>query len=542
LTLFYRNVHSLAGILARPQVILDSSQFPGTAIRILRILGYGFAALILAGGWAFFYWQSSTADLAAVAAARGALTELRAVDAGWNQQLLDARLHPGGAPPAARSLRYRTAYAALEVPALRLGDARVGSELPQLKRAFDDKAALLARHAAAVAENGRGEPGDAAKPAEMQAAADALFDQAWFASTGPRLDMLARAIDRSFDDALTQAELYRVGLLCYSGFLIAVLAFLAWSLVQRSRQLREANESLEARVVERTRELSGALAKLKESEAMLIQSEKMSSLGQMVAGIAHEVNTPLAYAKSSLEAVKRSVPVLGQLAAETERLLQLLSAAGADEAALAAQFSRVRAGIDALRGRAALDELEQLLKDGLFGIGQISEVVSNLKDFSRLDRSKVADYDLHDGINSTLRIAQRLLQNRTVRKEFGAIPRVSCAPSQINQVFLNLLSNAAQATKDGSGTITIRSALLDAAHVAVEVADNGSGIPAHVLPKIFDPFFTTKAVGKGTGLGLSICYKIVENHGGKLEVQSKIGAGTRFMLILPIKPPAALAA
>jgi len=187
-------------------------------------------------------------------------------------------------------------------------------------------------------------------------------------------------------------------------------------------------------------------------------------------------------------------------------------------------------------------ELEQLLNDGLFGIGQISEVVSNLKDFSRLDRSKVADYDLHDGINSAVRIAQQQLRNRVVRKEFGAIPHVSCAPSQINQVFLNLLSNAAQATRDGSGTITIRSALLDAAHVAVEVADNGAGIPADVLPKIFDPFFTTKAVGKGTGLGLAICYKIVENHGGKLEVQSEIGVGTRFVLVLPIKPPAALAA
>jgi signal transduction histidine kinase len=499
-------------------------------------------ALVLAGGWAFFFWLSSAVDLAAVDAARTALTELRAVDAGWNQQLINARLRPAGAGPAAPSMRYRSAYASFEVRALNLGDRRVGSELPQLKRAFEDKAVLTARHAIARAEAARADPADAAKLNELQTTADALFEQAWFTSTGPRLDTLARAIDRSFDDALTQADLYRVGLLYYSGFLLAVLAFLVWNLAQRSRQLRDANESLEARVAERTRELSGALVRLKESEAMLIQSEKMSSLGQMVAGIAHEVNTPLAYVKSSLEAVKRSVPGIGQLAAETDRLLELLTAAKVDEAALAAQFAKVRAGVDALRGRAALDELEQLIKDGLFGIGQISEVVSNLKDFSRLDRSKVADYDLHEGINSTLRIAQQQLQKRTVRKEFGVIPHVSCAPSQINQVFLNLISNAAQATKDGEGVIAIRTSLRDAAHVAVEIADNGSGIPADVLPKIFDPFFTTKAIGKGTGLGLSICYKIVENHGGKLEVQSKPGMGTRFILILPVNPSAAPAA
>jgi signal transduction histidine kinase len=507
-------------------------------MRILGIIGYGFMALVLAGGWAFLFWQSSAVNLGAIEGARAALNELRAVDAGWNQQLVDTRLHPGGtARPA--SARYRSAYGALEVRALAIGDARIGSELVQLKRALDTKAALVAAHAAARTEAGRGDTAEA----------DALFEQAWFASTGPRLDTLARVIDRSFDDALTQAELYRVGLLYYSGFLLAVLVFLAWNLDQRRRQidrinlqLRDANETLEARVAERTRELSEALAKLKESEAMLIQSEKMSSLGQMVAGIAHEVNTPLAYVKSSLEAVKRSVPGAAQLATETGALLALLSAENADEAALAAQFSKVRAMVEELRSKTALAELEQLLKDGLFGIGQISEVISNLKNFSRLDRSKVADYDLHEGIESSIRIGYAQLQHRTVKKEFGRIPHVSCSPSQINQVILNLLSNAAQATKDGEGVITVRTGMRDTAHVAIEIADNGSGIPADVLPKIFDPFFTTKGVGKGTGLGLSICYKIVENHGGKLEVQSKPGVGTRFTVVLPVTPPAALAA
>jgi signal transduction histidine kinase len=447
-------------------------------------------------------------------------------------------------------LRYRAVYGQLEVKAMRLGDPRIGSELVQLKRALDDKAAQVVRYAAArAAARDAAEAQDADRAALLGTLADAIFDQAWLAPTGPRLDTLARAIDRSFDDALVETELYRIGLLYYSAFLLAVLAFLVWSLAERRRQidringeLRVANETLEARVKDRTRELSEALARLKESEAMLIQSEKMSSLGQMVAGIAHEVNTPLAYVKASLEAVRRSVPQAGRLAAETGQLLALLSADNADEAALAAQFAAVRALVEELRAKATLGELDQLLKDGLFGIGQISEVISNLKNFSRLDRSKVADFDLHEGIESSIRIGYAQLQKREVRKEFGKIPHISCSPSQINQVILNLLSNAAQATKDGEGIITVRTGLRDAGHVTVEVADNGSGIPADVLPKIFDPFFTTKDVGKGTGLGLSICYKIIENHGGKLEVQSKPGAGTRFTVVLPVKPSAAPAA
>jgi signal transduction histidine kinase len=528
-------------------------------MRILSSIGYGFMALVLAGGWAFIYWQSSAVDLPAVEASRNALAELRAIDAGWNQRLVEARLHAGEARLHARTAqpapsRYRAVYGQLEVKALRLGDARIGSELVQLKRAFDDKAAQVLRYAGAHAQaQGTTGAADTDRAALLGTLADAIFDQAWLAPTGPRLDTLARTIDRSFDDALVEAELYRVGLLYYSGFLLAVLAFLVWTLDERRRQidhvnaqLREANETLEARVKDRTRELSNALAKLKESEAMLIQSEKMSSLGQMVAGIAHEVNTPLAYVKASLEAVRRSVPQAGRLAAETERLLALLSAEGADEAALAGQFAQVRGLVEELGGKTAahssLQDLERLVKDGLFGIGQISEVISNLKNFSRLDRSNVADYDLHEGIESSIRIGYAQLQKRVLRREFGNIPHISCSPSQINQVILNLLSNAAQATRDGDGTITVRTGMRDAAHVAVEVADNGHGIPADVLPKIFDPFFTTKAVGKGTGLGLSICHKIVDNHGGRLEVHSRPGVGTRFVVVLPVKPPLAPAA
>ncbi len=498
-------------------------------MRILGNLVHGFMALALAAGWAGLYALSGSGETAAVERARAALGELRALDAGWNQRLVADRLRgdaQGVVPAGARPARFRTPYAKFEQAALALGDARVGGLLAGLRRAFEDKAAALESYGA------RRE--------------DAAFEAAWLASTGPRLDAVARALERRLDDAQTEAELYRLALLDYSAFLLAVLAFLVWSLERRRREidrlageLRAANASLEARVAERPRELSEARAKLKASEAMLIQSEKMSSLGQMVAGIAHEVNTPLAYVKSSLEAVRKSLPDSARLAAETARLLELLSAEGADETALAAQFAQVRGILEEARARAGGEVLDQLVKDGLFGIGQISEVVANLKDFSRVDRGKVAEVDLHESIDSAIRIGRAQLKDRNVRREFGRIPRLSCSPSQLNQVFLNLLVNAAQATKPGTGNIVVRTGMRGPDLVAVDVADDGQGIPADVLPKIFDPFFTTKPVGQGTGLGLAISYKIVENHGGRIEVQSRPGAGTRFTVLLPVRAPAA---
>jgi signal transduction histidine kinase len=138
-----------------------------------------------------------------------------------------------------------------------------------------------------------------------------------------------------------------------------------------------------------------------------------------------------------------------------------------------------------------------------------------------------------------LLIARHELKHHAVKKNYGDIPPITCSPSQINQVFLNLINNAAQATGAGQGVIQLSTRREGAGHVAVEVADNGKGIPPEVLPRIFDPFFTTKEVGKGTGLGLSIVYKIVERHGGSISVDSTVGVGTRFTVVLPLQPPAA---
>ena len=271
---------------------------------------------------------------------------------------------------------------------------------------------------------------------------------------------------------------------------------------------------------------------------MLIQSEKMSSLGQMVAGIAHEINTPLAYVKSSLQLVEGELPGVRGLVAECDRLLRLLEGGQATEEQLTAQFNLAAQAAERFRERGT-GELEKLLNDGLHGIQEISELVLSLKNFSRLDRSKVARFNLNEGVENTLLIARNLVKHKSVVKRLGDIPPITCLPSQINQVLLNLITNAAQATPDEGGIITITTRREGAAAVAVEVEDNGHGIPEEVLPRIFDPFFTTKEVGSGTGLGLSIAYKIAEQHGGSIQVASRVGVGSRFTVVLPLEPPAA---
>jgi signal transduction histidine kinase len=381
-----------------------------------------------------------------------------------------------------------------------------------------------------------------------KAAEELLYRKLAFVTAGPRVDSLTGAFNRELEARLADKELYRVYLVAYAAALLVLLGWLGTRLAASYRllnaanlALKAANEGLEQRVAERTRELSEALAHLKESEAQLIQSEKMSSLGQMVAGVVHEINTPLAYVKNSLGTVQSHLPQITEAVAENDRLLALLAAGDADEQALNEQFARASGRMEQLRQGKLTQELTGLVDDGLYGIDQITEIVANLKDFSRLDRSKVSAVNLNENLQSTLLIARHELKHVEVKRRFGEIPAVTAAPSQLNQVFLNLITNAAQAIERPDGVISITTRRLDDEHVAVDVEDNGKGIPADIMPKIFDPFFTTKAPGKGTGLGLAIAYKIVTEHGGRITVRSTEGAGTTFTVELPVKPPAAAA-
>lgn len=353
-----------------------------------------------------------------------------------------------------------------------------------------------------------------------------LFSMLEVLTSGPRLAGMALAYNNELEVIFEEKELYRVYLIYYSGALLILLAYLGF-------KIRAANQMLEHRVMERTHELSEAMKHLKESEAQLIQSEKMSSLGQMVAGVAHEINTPLAYVKNSLGAVAEQLPDISGTLEHCEKLIALLKA-GDNPDELSREFAQSSAKIAQLRQQHVIEELSGLVKDGLYGTGQVAEIVGNLKDFSRLDRSKVSSFNLNEGLESTLLLAKHLLKTVTVDKRFGEIPAITCSPSQVNQVLLNLVTNAVQAMPDGRGKITLTTRA-DGEGVAVDVADNGSGIPPEVLKKIFDPFFTTKEIGKGTGLGLSISYKIVEQHGGRISVDSKVGIGTKFTVWFPLK-------
>ncbi len=356
-----------------------------------------------------------------------------------------------------------------------------------------------------------------------------VFNQLEALTSGPRLVNMTLSFNNELDAIFQEKERYRIYLVYYAGALLILLGYLGL-------RLKAANQSLEHRVVKRTEELSDALKHLKESEAQLIQSEKMSSLGQMVAGVAHEINTPLAYVKNSLGRVAEQLPSLRSTIDHSEKLLLLLKA-GDNPDELSREFKHTSMQIAALKQQHVIEELESLVKDGLFGTGQVAEIVGNLKDFSRLDRSKVSKFNLNDGLDSTLLLAKHLLKSVEVHKKFSDLPEIVCSPSQLNQVFLNLITNAAQALPDEHGIITL-SSRVEGDGVAVDVVDNGKGIPPDVLPKIFDPFFTTKEIGKDTGLGLSISYKIIRQHGGRITVDSRPELGTKFTVWLPLKPPA----
>lgn len=273
-------------------------------------------------------------------------------------------------------------------------------------------------------------------------------------------------------------------------------------------------------------ELASRKAELERLQAQLVQQEKMASLGQLAAGVAHELNNPAGFVYGNMD-------LLGEHLTQLQRLL-----AAYDSTILppdvSAQIAAVKSEInyDGLAG-----ELESIISDCREGAERICDVVKNLRLFSRLDEAEVKQVDIHAGINSTLRLLVRYFSSGaiTVRRHYGELPPVNCYAGQLNEVWMNLLINAAQAIPE-RGEITIETAL-EGDRVVVVISDTGIGIEEALLKHIFDPFFTTKPVGEGTGLGLSISYGIVERHGGTITVTSELGVGTTFTVSLPLEPP-----
>lgn len=251
----------------------------------------------------------------------------------------------------------------------------------------------------------------------------------------------------------------------------------------------------------------------------------MASVGQLAAGVAHEINNPIAFVDSNLGALK------GHMA----DLLHVLEAYRQCEPALLGHADFM-ALIEDAKKAADLDFLQEdipsLIGESLEGVRRVKAIVENLKDFSRVDTAEWHFANLESCLESTLKIvANEIKYKADVSKEFAGIPEIECLPSQLNQVFLNLLVNAAQAIAE-RGVITLRTGF-DENEVWVDVADTGQGIAAAHLDRIVEPFFTTKPVGKGTGLGLSLAYGIVQRHHGRLEVRSELGKGSVFHLALP---------
>ena len=294
---------------------------------------------------------------------------------------------------------------------------------------------------------------------------------------------------------------------------------------ERTSELEHSKQTLESDV----REMHRLNAQLEEAQNHMMQSEKMASIGQLAAGVAHEINNPIGYVYSNLGTLEKYVQDTFGMLAQYEQA----------EAAIA--DPGVRATLKAARDKLDIaflkEDLSALMIESKDGITRVKKIVQNLKDFSHVDASDEWHYtDLHSGLNSTLNIVNNEIKYKAdVIKEYGKIPEVECLSSQLNQVFMNLLVNAAHAIEE-HGIITIRTGQ-QGDEVWVDVADTGKGIAPEHLSKIFDPFFTTKPIGKGTGLGLSLSYGIIQKHHGRIEVQSEVGKGTTFRVWLPVSQP-----
>ena len=356
---------------------------------------------------------------------------------------------------------------------------------------------------------------------------------------------LSTAAQDMYVVATTRIEQARLMLAVYAVVLLLAVGFVAWRLHGSYREINSANadlavlnESLEHRVEERTHELSGTLEDLKESQVQLVQAEKMSSLGQLVAGISHEINTPLLYLANNAELVRERLEPLRDFIACATGAFAIKSEQFKDRAEYQAKFVNALKDVKTMLRdeelEATVEEIQDLTRDSIAGLGELTQMAQSLKDFSRLDRAPIARFDIHAGLDKTLVIAKNIIKHKaSITKHYGDIPEIACSPSQINQVFLNIITNAAQAI-DTHGEIVIATKMHDGSHVAIRIADTGCGIPEENLNKIRDPFFTTKEVGTGTGLGLSIVDEIIRSHHGQLLVESQVGKGSVFTVVLPV--------
>lgn len=289
-------------------------------------------------------------------------------------------------------------------------------------------------------------------------------------------------------------------------------------------QMLALNDSLEDMVAERTQDLQQANDELRATQSQMLHHEKMATVGQLAAGVAHEINNPMGFINSNLNSLKKYLERLDRyISYLTQKMEPLIG----EESSAELKAERKKQKIDYL-----LEDSTDLIDESLEGADRVQAIVRNLKSFSRVDQAEEQQADINECLDTTIAIAWNELKYKvSLEKDYAELPPLLCHPQQLNQVFMNLLVNAAQAIEE-KGVVGVKT-WSDTSSIHIEISDNGCGIAAGNLPRIFEPFFTTKEVGKGTGLGMSISYDIVRAHEGDIRVSSILGQGTTFHVELP---------
>lgn len=354
------------------------------------------------------------------------------------------------------------------------------------------------------------------------------FESLQAINTSPLLDTIENEYTAFHNLAIGGSNQLRNALIAYGICLLITLMFFAY-------QIRKNFLSLEQQVADRTEEINTAYEDLKESQEQLIQSEKMASLGQMVAGVAHEINTPLGYVTSNIDTLKLNLDDLDSVIKDLDEVNNAISSSQRDNKLVTQKLVKTIKKYRETEAAEIMSESNQLISDGVYGLSEISKLVTGLKDFARLDRQNTEQIDIHDCIESSLTIASNHIRdnNVTIERDFKDLPKIDCYPSKLNQLFLNIITNACQAMKKEGGQLIVSTQLEDDQAV-LRFRDQGIGMTEETMSKIFDPFFTTKEVGEGTGLGMSIAYKIIQAHAGSIDVQSVLGKGSEIKISLPI--------
>lgn len=298
-----------------------------------------------------------------------------------------------------------------------------------------------------------------------------------------------------------------------------------------TEELRRNKEALEDSNIA----MSDAYKRLKDAQSQILQQEKMASIGQIAAGVAHEINNPIGFIMSNLSSLQKYMGRISEfIRIQSGAIAEL---AGPSEKDRPADSENILKRVNEARHAVKLDyitaDVGNLVKESLDGAEKVKRIVQDLKSFSHVDQAEYNMADINAGIDTTINIVWNELKYKvTLRKEYGEIPLTSCNLGQLNQVFMNILVNAAQAIEK-QGEITIKT-WQEGSHIHISISDTGSGIPEDKINRIFEPFFTTKEIGKGTGLGLSIAYDIIKKHNGDIAVESKAGHGTTFTIKIPV--------